>query len=193
MTGRIVLGILVLGAGILGLLSATDVVDLSYAAWVGVALIGIGLAIAFVPRRRGLLVVLGILIALAGIPALVVDDELLQGGIGESTERPESAADLEPFRQFMGKLNVDLTAPGLDLDGATVEASIGFGDMLVIVPEDTDVTFDVHVGAGNARILGEEENGFDVDVAGVTSTSGSQELALELDAGIGDIRVERGP
>jgi predicted membrane protein len=192
MSGRIVLGILVLGAGILGLLSATDVVDLSYAAWVGVALIGVGLAIAFVPRRRGLLVVLGILIALAGIPALVVDDELLQGGIGEATERPESSADLVPFRQFIGKLTVDLTAPGLDLDGASVEASVGIGDLLVLVPDDTDVTLDVHVGAGNAEAFGEEENGFDVELDGITSTSGSQELALELDVGLGNVQVERG-
>jgi predicted membrane protein len=192
MSGRIVLGILVLGAGILGLLSATDVVDLSYAAWVGVALIGVGLAIAFVPRRRGLLVVLGILIALAGIPALVVDDELLQGGIGEATERPESSADLVPFRQFIGKLTVDLTAPGLDLDGASVEASVGMGDLLVLVPEDTDVTLDVHVGAGNAEAFGEEKNGFDVELDGITSTSGSQELALELDVGLGNVQVERG-
>jgi Cell wall-active antibiotics response 4TMS YvqF len=192
MNSRIALGLLVLGAGVLGLLAATDIVELSYTTWVGVALIGVGLAIAFLPGRRGVLVVLGVLVALAGIPALVVDDELFEGGIGESTERPESAAELEPFRQGIGKLTVDLTAPGLDLDGASVEASIGIGELLVRVPDDTDVTLDVHVGVGNADAFGETEDGFDVSLDGITSTSGSQELALELDAGIGEVRVERG-
>ena len=191
MTGRIALGILVLGAGLLWLLSTADVVDLSYATWIGLALIAVGLAIALVPGRRGVLVVLGILIALAGVPALVVDDELLEGGIGENTERPESAVELEPFRQGIGKLTVDLTSPDLDLDDASVEASIGIGDLVVLVPDDTDVTLDVHVGVGNADVLGENENGFDVQVDGITSTSGSQELALELDVGVGNVRVER--
>jgi Cell wall-active antibiotics response 4TMS YvqF len=191
MTGRIALGLLALGAGIAWLLAATDVVDLSYATRIGLALIGVGLAIAFLPGPRGLLVVLGVLVALAGIPALLVDDELFQGGIGDSTERPESDADLEPYRQGIGKLTVDLTASGLELDGASVEASVGIGDLLVLVPDDTDVTLDVHVGIGNADVLGENDNGFDVDLGGITSTSGSQEIALELDVGIGNVRVER--
>ncbi len=91
-----------------------------------------------------------------------------------------------------GKLTVDLTAPDLDLDEQTVEASVGIGELLVLVPEDTDITVDAHVGVGNADVLGEEENGFDVDFASISGTSGTQELTLDLEAGIGDIRVERG-
>jgi predicted membrane protein len=192
MTSRIALGVLALGAGIAWLLSAADVVDLSYATWIGIALIAVGVAVALLPGRRGVLVVLGTLVALAGVPALLVDDELLQGGIGDKTERPDSAADLEPFRQGIGKLTVDLTAPELDLDGATVEASIGIGDLVVLVPDDADATFDLHVRIGNGNAFGEEENGFDVELDGITSTSGSQELTLELDVGIGNVRVDRG-
>ena len=192
MTSRIALGVLALGAGIAWLLSAADVVDLSYATWIGIALIAVGVAVALLPGRRGVLVVLGTLVALAGVPALVVDDELFEGGIGEKTERPESAADLKPFRQGIGKLTVDLTAPELDLDGATVEASIGIGDLVVLVPDDADATFDLHVRIGNGNAFGEEENGFDVELDGITSTSGSQELTLELDVGIGNVRVDRG-
>ncbi len=191
-TGRITLGVLLLGAGVLGLLWATDVIDPSYATWVGIALIGIGLAIALAPGRRAFLVVLGILVALAGIPALLVDDELLEGGVGDATERPVSASDLEPFRQAIGKLTVDLTEPDLELDGATVEASLGIGELLVLVPPDTDVTLDAHIGAGNIEALDQEENGVDVDLEWISGTSGSQELELELEAGIGNIRVELG-
>lgn len=191
MSGRVALGALIFAAGVLSLLSAIDVIDLSYATWIGLALVGIGFAIALVPGRHGLLVVLGILIALAGIPALLADERYFEGGIGDAVERPESPAELEPFRQGIGKLTVDLTSPDLDLDGATVEASIGIGELVVLVPDDTDVSLDIHVALGNAEALGETSSGIDVDLAGISSTSGSQELVLELDVGIGNVRVAR--
>jgi hypothetical protein len=192
MTGRIALGAVIVGAGVLWLLSEADVVDLSFTTWVGILLIGLGIAIALSRGSHRLLVVVGILVALVGIPALLVDDDLFSGGVGESTERPETTADLEPFRHAIGKLTVDLTAPDLDLDDRTVEASVGIGELLVLVPDDTDVTVDAHVGAGNADVLGEQEDGFDVDVDWISGTSGTQELTLDLEAGLGDIRVERG-
>lgn len=192
MRGRVALGAVVLGAGVLSLLSATDVVDLSYPTWVGFVLIGIGVAIAFVPGRHPVLVVLGILVALAGIPALVADEKLFEGGVGDSVERPESSSQLEPFRQAIGKLTVDLTSPDLDLDEVTLEASIGIGELVVRVPDDTDVSLDIHVVAGNADGLGETKSGLDVDLTSISGTSGSQELDLKLDAGFGNVRVERG-
>jgi hypothetical protein len=192
MSGRIAFGAVIVGAGVLWLLSEADVVDLSFTTWVGILLIGLGIAIALSRGSHRLLVVVGILVALVGIPALFVDDDLLSGGVGESTKRPETTADLEPFRHAVGKLTVDLTAPNLDLDEQTVEASVGIGELLVLVPEETDITVDAHVGVGNADVLGEEENGFDVDFSSISGTSGTQELTLDLEAGIGDIRVERG-
>jgi cell wall-active antibiotic response 4TMS protein YvqF len=192
MTGRIALGAVIVGAGVLWLLSEADAVDLSFTTWVGILLIGLGIAIALSRGSRRLLVVVGVLVALVGIPALFVNDDLFSGGVGESTKRPETTADLEPFRHAIGKLTVDLTAPDLDLDDQTVEASVGIGELLVLVPEDTDVTVDAHVGAGNADVLGEQDDGFDVDLDWISGTSGTQELTLDLEVGLGDIRVERG-
>jgi len=192
MRGRVALGAVLLGAGVLSLLSATNVIDLSYPTWVGFVLIGIGIAIAFVPGRHPVLIVLGILVALAGIPALVADEKLFEGGVGDAVERPESSSQLKPFRQAIGKLTVDLTSPDLDLDEVTLEASIGIGELVVRVPDDTDVSLDIHVVAGNAEALGETKSGLDVDLRSISGTSGSQELALKLDAGFGNVRVERG-
>jgi predicted membrane protein len=192
MTGRLALGAVVLGAGVLWLLSAADVIDLAYSTWIGAGLVAIGLAIAVTPGRHGLLVLLGILVALAGIPALVIDEDVLKGGVGEAVETPRSQADLEPFRQGIGKLTVDLTSPGLELDGVAIEASVGIGELVVIVPDDTDVSVDAHVGVGNAEALGDTESGIDVDLVGISGTSGAQEIDLELEVGIGNLRVQRG-
>jgi hypothetical protein len=192
MSGRVALGAVIFGAGVLSLLSVTGVIDLSYPVWIGLVLIGIGFAIALVPGRHILLVLLGILVAFAGIPVLLTDERLYQGGVGDSVKRPETSSELEPFRQAIGKLTVDLTAPDLDLDGAALEASLGIGDLLVLIRDDTDVSLDIHVGVGHAEAFGETKSGFDVDLLSVSSTSGSQEFDLELEVGLGNVRVERG-
>ena len=73
MSNRAGLGIVLLAGGALWLLAATDFVDLSYPVAIGILLILIGVVIAVTPGRHGVLVLLGILIALAGVPALFVD------------------------------------------------------------------------------------------------------------------------
>jgi predicted membrane protein len=192
MKSRSALGLLVVGAGILWLLDATDVVDIGYSGWIGALLIGIGLALMVSRGRYGLLVLAGVVVLLVGLPAILVDDDVFDDGVGKAEEVPQSSFDLGPFRQGIGRLTVDLTEPGLELDGETVEASVGIGDLLVLVPLDSDVEVDAHVGMGNAQAFGEEENGIDVDLTTTSmTTSGSQEFALDLEVGIGSIRVER--
>ena len=190
MSGRAGLGIVLLAAGALWLLAATDVVDLSYRVGVGILLVVVGLAIALSRSHRGPLVLVGILVVLAGIPALFVDNDLWTAGVGDETVTPAATADLEPFEHGIGKLTVDLRAPGLQLDDETVVASLGIGDLLVLVPADTDVKVDAHAGIGNIEALGGSEDGLDVDLERISGTSGAQEVELELEVGIGSIRVE---
>jgi predicted membrane protein len=192
MTARIALGTLLLGAGILWLLSATDVVELAYTTWIGILLIAIGLAIALSPGRHGFLVFLGILVVLAGVPAVVFSDDLFEGGIGDRVETPSTEDELEPFRTGIGKLTVDLTSR--DLEDARVEASVGIGELLVLVPPNAEVTVDAHVGIGNIDAFDENESGVDVDLdeSFPGPVQGDRSLDLELEAGIGNIRVERG-
>ena len=190
MSGRIALGLLLAGAGTLWLLSAADVVDLGFRTWIGILLVGIGVAIVLTPGRHRMLILVGVVLVLVGLPALVVEDDIFDGGIGEAVETPRSSADLESFRQGIGKLTVDLTEPDLPLDGVTVDASVGIGELVVLVPLGTDVSVDAHVGVGNAEALGDTESGVDVGLTGISSTSGTQELTLELDVGIGNLLVE---
>jgi predicted membrane protein len=191
MSGRIALGLVLIGAGTLWLLTEADVVDLAVRTWVGILLVAIGCAIVVSSRHRRLLVLAGIVVALVGLPVLLVDEDLFEGGVGDRVETPVESSDVEPYRLGIGKLTVDLTDSGLGLDDTVIEASVGIGDLLVIVPTDTDFTLDAHVGVGNAEALDERESGVDVDLDLISGTSGSQEIGLELDVGIGNLRVER--
>jgi len=191
MTSRLALGVILVGGGLLWLLSSTGVIDLSYQTWIGVLLIAIGLAIAFTPGRHGLLAALGVLVVLAGLPALVVDTNLLRGGVGDEIEAPSSPEAVTTYRQGIGKLTVDLTAPMLRTEDVAVEARLGIGELLVIVPFLSPVTVDAHVGIGNVETLGRSRSGIDVDVRESVEGIGG-ELALDLEAGIGNIRIQRG-
>lgn len=188
MTGRVALGVILLGGGVLWLLSTADVLELSYQVWIGVLLVAIGLAIALTPGHHGLLALVGVLVVLAGLPALLVDD-FVTGGVGEATETPTTIAALERYEHGIGKLTVDLTSPGLAGKDFEVEAGIGIGELLVLVPEEANLDVDAHVGIGNVDALGIEENGLDVDLDEDIPGVGEQRISLDLETGIGDIRI----
>ena len=190
MTARIALGTVLLGAGVLWLLSSLDAIDLSYRTWIALLLIGIGLAIVLTPGHHGFLVFLGIVVVLAGVPALAVDEDVFEGGIGESVEKPRTSAAVEAYHHGIGKLTIDLTSTRLRGDTA-VEASLGIGEVVVRVPRSTDVSVDAHAGMGNIEALGDTEGGIDVDLDRSFERPGEKRLDLDLEVGIGNIRIER--
>ena len=191
MTSRVALGVILLGGGVVWLLSNAGVLDFSYQTWIGISLVAIGLAIAFTPGHHGLLTLLGILVILAGLPALVVGD-LITGGVGDAIEAPATPAELAKYEHGIGKLTVDLTAPGLADEDLDVEASLGIGELLVLVPGAADVTVDARVGIGNVDALGTQEAGIDVDVDEELPGAGEQEISLDLEVGIGNVRIRYG-
>jgi hypothetical protein len=190
MTSRIALGAILLGGGLLWLLSNLGAFDLSYTTWIGILLVAIGLAIALTPGRHGLLTLLGILVLLAGLPAALAGD-VWSGDVGEAIEAPAIPAEIDAYEHGVGKHTIDLTAPGLEDEDLTVEGRLGIGELLVLVPPQADLVVDAHVGVGNVDALGVEENGLDVDLDEDFSGAGEYRISLELEVGIGDIRIRR--
>jgi hypothetical protein len=186
-----VLGVVLAALGVVWLLAAVDVFEVDVELWLGVLLVAVGAAVALLPSGigRGLLIVLGIVLALAGAAVATVDVDL-SGGIGEDTERPRSAAELEDrYDLGIGSLKLDLTGLELEED-ATVDAEVGIGELIVAVPPDATVVVDAHVGAGDIQALGEEEDGFDADVEETFDGSGPT-LTVKADVGMGAIKVQR--
>lgn len=192
-----VVGALLAAAGLFGLLAVLDVYDVDLAVAFAVAVIGVGSAIAFgamTQRRVGGLVFIGLLL-LGSFAIAAITPISVSAGIGEKTERPESVAALEPSYELgIGRLDLDLVDVPFRPGRTEVDASVGFGDLLVTVPDDVALQLDAHVGGGDMELLGENHDGFDADrtlfVPG--STPDAPVLELEVDVGFGHIEVQRG-
>lgn len=185
--GGFVIGGVLLGLGLVWLLDATDVVDVDADVALAGLVVLIGLAVIAAPRGGGrvVLIVFGILVALAAAAAIVVDPGKLDDGIGNRTERPRTVGDVHRYQLGIGQLTVDLTELNAD---ARVQASIGIGELRVVVPAAAALEVDAELGAGNVRVRDEQHDGTSLDVK--TSSPGSgPRFDLELDGGLGEIDV----
>jgi phage shock protein PspC (stress-responsive transcriptional regulator) len=111
-------------------------------------------------------------------------------GVGERIDRPLTVADVRSsYELAAGRRVVDLSR--LDLpEGQPVAVVIdqGVGEVEVVVPDDADVASRVHVGAGEASVLGEVRNGLDVDLTR-TAISPPPDLDIDVDLGAGAVTV----
>jgi phage shock protein PspC (stress-responsive transcriptional regulator) len=136
-------------------------------------------------------IVLGIL---AGLTVVVVAGLLLAvrvpvfAGIGDRTY-----TDLHSkYTLGIGKLNVDLAGEQLPKGQTFVKATLGIGDLHVVVPADATVDLDAHVQAGNVAALGHDDDGTHVHTSFVDRTGSGRVIVLDLHTGLGKITVERG-
>ena len=192
-----VVGALLAASGVFGLLAVLDVydVDLEVAFAAGVVMVGAAVAIgAMTQRRVGALVLVGLLL-LAAFGVAAATPVSISAGAGEKVERPLTVVALEPsYVLGLGSLDLDLRAVELPPGTTSIDASVGVGELLITVPEDVALEIDAHAGAGEIDLLGERDDGFDVDrtlsVAGPTPDAPL--LQLEADVGFGAIEVRRG-
>jgi phage shock protein PspC (stress-responsive transcriptional regulator) len=203
--GPAVVAVLLVAGGSLWLLSALDIVTLSATGVLagGLVLIGLALVVGAWRGRAYGLVPLGVVLA-----ALLVAGEALDvpfdAGVGDRTLTIETAAALrDDHRLFLGDLTVDMTGAPLPEGRATeVEASVGVGDLHVIVPPDATVEVRATSRAGDlvasrgdgvspGRTRGGDDVGIDESFT-IDGPAGGPRLELDLSTGIGDIEVSRG-
>lgn len=190
MKGSVALGLVLAGLGVIWLLEVSDTVDLDTGVWVGIVLVGIGIGVIASPSggARVLLIVLGLFVALIG-GALAATDVEFSGGVGDRTESPTSVDELDdPYELGIGRLELDLTELDLDED-TTVRAQIGIGQLVVTVPAARPVSVDAEIGAGDVDVFGEHDDGWNADVQTEADRGVGPELRLELEGGMGGIRV----
>ncbi len=158
-------GVLVL-IGLLWLLERTGVIDISVTAVLGLATMVTGIALMLLARdgAHAGLIIFGTLLAIVTLVTAAAPFEGFQGGVGDRTFVVTSVDDIRSdYNLAMGKLTLDLRQ--VDDLGPTAEvtASVGTGELIVRVPEGTEVSVDARVGAGQLEIFDRITDGIGID------------------------------
>lgn len=151
--------------------------------------IGLGLVVgAWRGRARWLIfIAAGLLLATQGLMPV--------GGwnastMGERTWQP-TAVDEGPFALGMGSAQLDLT--GVPDGSSEIDASVGMGELVVLVPNDVTVLFDGAVGLGDLTVLGEASNGGGLQAMESLPANVTPRATVDLSArvGVGNLEVRR--
>jgi phage shock protein PspC (stress-responsive transcriptional regulator) len=182
-------------AAILILLARADTWPSAGVGWVFVLIAGLAVLWASSERRmRGLVVVLITLTAIflaTAVAAIVTAfswfDVSLGDGVGDRAYVPASAADVkQSYDLGVGNLKLDLSNVQA-VRPLDVKASVGIGELRVIVPRNASVVLDSHVKVGSISALARRDDGHNAHV--VVGTRGT--LHLDTDVGAGRIDVVR--
>ncbi len=187
-------------AGALFLIAALAVVDTVATVRVlpgqylgaGLLALGLGLVVGawWGRARRAILVGLAVLPLAAASAFLTVP---LEGGVADTQFRPQNLAEVESaYHLVAGRLLIDLTGLEAGAEPVTLTATVGIGDLFVIVPQDATVQVTGTVQGGRLWLFGRDHVGTGLadHVAGPGDGAGDR-LVLNLDVGIGEVWVER--
>jgi hypothetical protein len=121
----------------------------------------------------------------------------LDGGVGDRVVRVTPAGDPPPTQRLaVGDLTLKLGRLSQRSGTVTVRASVGVGDMLVVVPRHAKVALDAHVGRGEIDTAhhrtgyGLEVDQPDAEVPVLTRPAPRQRLTVHLIADVGMGRLE---
>ncbi|MFP3881307.1 MAG: LiaF domain-containing protein [Actinomycetota bacterium] len=157
-------GVLIL-IGLLWLLERLALIDISVTAVFGLATMVTGISLMLLARDgpHGGLVVLGTILALVTLITATAPFEGFQGGIGDRTIELTTVDDIAAdYNLAMGKLTIDLSQVNDLRTGTSLSASVGMGDLIVRIPEGTDVAVNARVGAGELEILDRASDGLGI-------------------------------
>jgi hypothetical protein len=185
--------VLLIGAGVVALLDALDVIDVepSIVLASALGLVAFVLILAAWVGRARFLILVGVVLTFFAIGAAILDIPL-GGGWGDRTYEPTSRAEIRsPYELSGGQLHLDLRDVSFAGAATRVEASVGFGQLLVDVPENVRVVVHARVSAGNVDLFGHTEDGLHIDTEQRAAGAGQGSLRLDLRVGAGEIVVRR--
>ncbi len=117
-----------------------------------------------------------------------------KGGWGDIAWRPASLKTLQPrYEHSAGQAVLDLTDINFGSKPRSLDVRLGFGELLIIVPEDVSVVVDGHVQGGELKLFGAQNDGWDIGQTYTDSVkNGDGPLNLEADVTFGELTVRRG-
>jgi len=204
--GLATLSLAVLVTGVLVSLDVTGVLDLAPVVVPGVALaiLGAGILIGAWAGRARWLLWFAIPTLLVTVVASFVPADLgarmrlgVENGVGERSWSPTTVLEAQrPHNLGIGSAQLDLSdlAIPAGITVVPVEASVGLGELVVIVPDDVRVVVDAGVGLGELRLDGVPRDS-DPDPAYVGELPGGPldgpVIDLTLSTDLGSLEVSR--
>jgi predicted membrane protein len=204
---RATVGLTLLTVGLLWTLRLAGVLTVSIGQILAAALlvVGLGLLIGAVMGRGRSLIWLGVVllpfVLLAQVPGAtwvgavpVISSD--SAAAGELRLTPVEFDELQNrYELGAGSIRLDLTQLPFDGESIDIEVAVGAGEIRVIVPDDVDLEATGSVGIGQVQILSRSAGGLGVgDVeSSVALDDPRGSVELELNAGLGDIRVDTAP
>jgi phage shock protein PspC (stress-responsive transcriptional regulator) len=157
---------------------------------IGLLVVALGLA----GWRTGFVSFLAVVLAVTAWSSTAVPTGInLSGRVGDATWAPTLVTADNAYRLGVGDGVLDLS--GLPVDGlseARIPASVGLGELTVVVPEGLTVQVRGHVGLGEILLPGETgddgQGGTDVSRSTVIG-SGPTEVVVDAGVGIGQLTV----
>ena len=183
----VVPGLLALATG------AAFAVALGWGVPLAIVVIAVGALLALTAFRGGARWLIPPALALAiGTGVAAAADLDFDGGIGQREYHPLSAASIPGggYRLGVGQLVVDLR--DLDWSNARVvrlHVDLGVGQANVFVPARVCVAGSTHTGAGESEVVGERNDGFDVNHAAGAGSSAMPRLEIDARVDVGQLRV----
>lgn len=198
--GGLVLASLLAATGVVGVLDAAKLINLTWLSGGALVLLllGAGMAVGGIFGKTTALVPIGVVVA---VPLLVLAaaDVPLHGTIGDQNWAPSSAATVQrSYEVGVGEGVLDLTSvvPGAG-HSIPIDAQVGIGDLRVEVPADVTVKVHAHAGIGdieqdtfsvNGTVTGGVGRTEDFVIPAQGKAQGT--IVLNLTTGIGDVNVD---
>ena len=179
--------------GLLAIVSNAPDLAVASAQYMGAAILvlGLGLIVGAWWGRARRLILFGILVLPVAATAAFITVPL-DGGFGEQTFQPQSVGELRPeYRLAGGDLWLDLTGLPAGDGPMVIDASVGIGRLWVLIPSDARLALDARVNGGRLSLFGNRQVGTGLADRLERQGGAGPDLVLRLEAGIGEIVVER--
>jgi len=193
--GRLTLGFMLLGVGVLALLDAIPAIEIfpeprHYLA-LSVTIIGVGLLVGAIWGRARWLIIVAVVLIPTLLFSPVFEWDWTTDGFEQTVVVTEFDQLNELYSQDIGSLVIDLRDLSWDGENIVLAARVDVGDLEVIVPSDVSVTGTASVDIGRVAGPGQESAGFGSPTITFdrNGPNGSVDLDLRVDVGNIDVRI----
>jgi hypothetical protein len=185
--------------GVVAALDLSNAVDVGASAYFAGALLTVALGLligAWFGRARWLIALGLVLSAALGIATAAESADRI-GNVGSDvTWRASSVDELATrYENNFGDALLDISTVNFAGQDRQITVQVNFGKLEVVLPPDVDVTAQVEVGAGEARVLGRTWSGVNRASTAVTDLgsdgTGGGHLDLTIQVNAGDAEVHR--